>query len=95
MATVTFDITKVKPETLKAAATFGQCEGLSKRLAKRKSGKIDWADKSRIRAHFLALRDSNKFTFKQAHDLFQKDNVGKLPQVYRKAITKYLKENKA
>ena len=52
----TFDMKKVKPETLKGQATYNQCEGLAKKFSFGLKGK-EWGEsRSRIRACLLNFR---------------------------------------
>jgi hypothetical protein len=83
----TFDMKKVKPETLKGQATYNQCEGLAKKFAYGLKGK-EWGEThSRVRACLLHERKHGKLSFKQASDLFKKT---KLPKVYQDKIAAYL-----
>lgn len=86
----TFDMKKVKPETLKGQATYNQCEGLAKKFAYGLKGK-EWGETySRVRACLLHERKHNKLSFQQASDLFKKK---KLPKVYQDKIAAYLELN--
>ena len=83
----TFDMKKVKPETLKGQATYNQCEGLAKKFSYGLKGK-EWGESySRIRACLLNERAEGKLSFEKASDLFKKK---KLPKVYTDKISAYL-----
>lgn len=86
----TFDMKKVKPETLKGPATYNQCEGLAKKFAYGLKGK-EWAIRnSRVRATLLEERSEGRLSFQKASDLFKKK---KLPKVYEDKINAYLELN--
>ena len=83
----TFDMKKVKPETLKGQATYNQCEGLAKKFSYGLKGK-EWGESySRIRACLLAAAKEGTLSFEKASDLFKKK---KLPKVYQDRIAAYL-----
>ena len=57
----TFDMKKVKPETLKGQATYNQCVGLAKKFSYGLKGK-QWGESySRIRACFLLMLKRGNF----------------------------------
>tara|TARA_R100001460_G_scaffold4608_1_gene12912 strand:+ start:182 stop:457 length:276 start_codon:yes stop_codon:yes gene_type:complete len=83
----TFDMKKVKPETLKGQATYNQCEGLAKKFSYGLKGK-EWGESySRIRACLLNERSEGTLSFQKASDLYKKK---KLPKVYTDKISNYL-----
>jgi len=83
----TFDIKKVKPETLKGQATYKQCNGLAKKFSYGLKGK-EWGEShSRIRACLLEEASKGSLSFKAASDMFAKK---KLPKIYQDKITTYL-----
>ena len=61
----TFDMKKVKPETLKGQATYNQCEGLAKTFSYGLKGK-EWGEsRSRIRACLLHESKHGNFLSKK------------------------------
>jgi hypothetical protein len=83
----TFDMKKVKPETLKGQATYNQVHGLAKKFSYGLKGK-EWGESySRIRACLLDERAEGRLSFQKASDLFKKK---KLPKVYTDKISAYL-----
>lgn len=87
MAKRIFDINDHSKEKLASPATWNQCSGLGRKLQGTKNGKPDYAQASRIAACLASEADKGKFTFLQAHKLFQKKT---LPKKYQTAIRDYL-----
>lgn len=86
----TFDMKKVKPETLEGQATYNQINGLAKKFSYGLKGK-EWGESySRIRACLLEERAEGRLSFQKASGLYEKK---KLPKVYRDKIQKYLDLN--
>ena len=83
----TFDMKKVKPETLEGQATYNQCHGLAKRFSYGLKGEEWGKSYSRIRACLLNERSEGRLSFKKASDLFKKK---KLPKVYTDKISTYI-----
>lgn len=87
MAKRIFNINDHSKEKLASPATWNQCSGLGRKLKGTKNGKPDYAQASRIAACLASEADKGKFTFLQAHKLFQKKT---LPKKYQTAIRDYL-----
>ena len=83
----TFDMKKVKPETLKGQATYNQCVGLAKKFSYGLKGKAWGESYSRIRACLLADAKEGNLSFGKASDMFNKK---KLPKLYQDKISTYL-----
>tara|TARA_R100000951_G_scaffold47924_1_gene40836 strand:+ start:989 stop:1258 length:270 start_codon:yes stop_codon:yes gene_type:complete len=85
----TFDINSFDKEQLSSPATFKQCRALSYKFAKT-GDKMNWKVHKQVQGCLYGLAKENKFSFKQANELFSKKT---LPKKYKDEIALYLKEN--
>ena len=88
----TFDINKVREETLQGPATWGQCNKLG-RIWSENNGKKNYRLQSQITATLYDEAKNGKLKFIQAHALIEKKKT--CPKKYKDKINAFLSSRDA